>query len=105
MFLQMNAGPMMNYFKGYVEGTNEPGDFASWTMDGYGDAPLKDARSIGSERILGMFKAAPAWPAIAHQEAKLIEFIDGVLAWQPPIEDDEDEPTDAQEAGVDLTNA
>lgn len=97
--LPLNA--FRNYFQGAckVPPTNGGGDFAEWLFDGVGEEPLKDLRGMGRDRIMQLFKAHPAWPMLAAQEAQLTEFVDQVLAWQPAPEESEDD----DEEGVDLT--
>lgn len=103
IFLSQSAvlSTFRNYFQGACQPqpTNSGGDFAQWVYDGPGEEPLKDARGMGRDRIIGLFRQHPAWPALAPQEAQLTEFVDQILAWQPAPE----EPDDDEEEGVDLT--
>ena len=98
------AIPFMNYFRDFVNGDQERAqDFAAWVHDGMGAEPMRLARSMGTERLMQLFRGSPAWPQLAPQEAKLIAFVDGVLQWNPdqepwqlhsvdrPDEGDEDE--------------
>src|ERR1039458_4020692 len=92
-------GAFQSYFKSFVANANDNngGDFAQWIFDAVGEAPLVDARAMGKEAILNLFKAAPQWPAMQIHEAKLTEFLDQALAWKPDAptaEDEEEEVTD-----------
>ena len=90
------------YFNGYKMDTGQSGgDFANWVFDAEGIDPLKDARAMGSSNIMALLKQSPAWPLFASDEAKLVEFIDQALAWQPPVEDEPEE--DDEDEAVDLT--
>lgn len=87
---------LKNYVTEFVQGKEvDGGGFASWVAEGSADV-LKDARALGSERLLAIVKTAPEWPTMQPYEAKLIEFIDQVISWQPEAAepDDEEEITD-----------
>jgi len=98
-FLSSNISPMQKYFEDFVQGKpidpDEPnekttgGDFAAWISQYHGDAILKDARTLGSGQILQMFRQSPLWAQLQAYEAKLSEFLDQVLSYQP-------EPPDAE---------
>ena len=92
------SGALMSYFR---NPSTDGGDFAQWIFDGVGEAPLQDARALGTERIMGLFKSAPQWPAIASQEQALTQFVNEILAWQPELTDEEEDET--EDEGVDLT--
>jgi hypothetical protein len=92
-------GAFQSYFKSFVSNASENngGDFAQWIFDAVGEAPLVDARAMGTPGILTLFKAAPQWPMMQPHEAKLTQFLDQALAWKPDAfmpEDEGDEPTD-----------
>jgi hypothetical protein len=108
-FLMGNIRPMQKHFEDFLTGaTREDGskvdgsDFAYWVWEYHGEEPLKDARMLGAGNILAGFKAFPFWSAIAQHEAKFTEFLDGVLKFEPPSEDEE-RAEDPEDAFTDLT--
>lgn len=93
------------YFAGYKSDSGQTGgDFANWIFDAEGIEPLKSARAMGTSHILALLKQSAFWPVFASDEAKLVQFIDDALAWQPPAdepeEDDEEEAVDLTRKGV-----
>ena len=97
------AIPFMNYFRDFVNGDQERAqDFAAWVHDGMGAEPMRLARSMGTERLMQLFRGSPAWPQLAPQEAKLIAFVDGVLQWNPDQEPDEDEGDEDENESINL---
>lgn len=84
-FLQQPAisRPLEKYVRGFIAGTEGSAgkDFAYWLYDGYDMAPLQDARALGLEGLLNIFRSSQSWPLMQPYEAKLREFISDVLAW------------------------
>jgi hypothetical protein len=92
-------GAFQSYFKSFVANANDNngGDFAQWIFDAVGEAPLVDARAMGTQGILNLLKAAPQWPMMQPHESKLTEFLNQALTWKPDAlmpDDDGDGPTD-----------
>ncbi len=111
-YLTVNMRPMQTAFESFLKGeprdTDEPdqgkvdgSDFAAWIMDNHGPEILADARSLGSGNILQMFRTSPYWPALQAHEAKLLEFLDGIIRFDPS--DYEEENPAAEEKGVIVT--
>jgi hypothetical protein len=97
-------GAFQRYFANFKAGEETGGaDFANWIYDGGGADPLKQARAVGSAAIMQSLKSSSAWVLFQADEAKLSEFIDNALAWNPdeapPAEDGDDDDDD----NVDLT--
>jgi len=110
-FLMGNIKPMQKHFEDFLarntrdDGSKVDGsDFAYWIWEFHGEDPLKDARTLGAGNILASFKALPLWPAIAPYEAQFTEFLDGVLKFEPPSEDD-GQPESAEDISTDLTKS
>lgn len=90
------------YFTDFVAGKPNAPDgagYASWVAEGQPEV-LTDARAVGTDRLLSILRTAPEWPTMQPYEAKLREFIDGILTWLP----EEDEP-ETDDAVTDLTGA
>ena len=111
-YLTVNMRPMQTAFESFLKGeprdTDEPdqgkvdgSDFAAWIMDNHGPEILADARSLGSGNILQMFRTSPYWPALQAHEAKLLEFLDGIIRFDPSAY--EEEKPAAEEKGVIVT--
>jgi hypothetical protein len=109
-FLMANIKPMQRFFEDFVSGklvdgeAIDGGDFAYWIYDFHGEEPLKDARTLGAATILASFKALPFWPQVAPYETKLAEFLDQVLKFEPPDEQ-ENETEGPEDAPIDLTRS
>lgn len=101
-------GAFQRYFANFKAGEETGGaDFANWVYDGGGADPLKQARAVGSAAIMQSLKASPqVWFMFQADEAKLSEFIDQTLGWNPDEappadgDDDEDDNVDLTKKGV-----
>ena len=84
------------YFATFKAGEETGGaDFANWIYDGGGAEPLKQARAVGSAAIMQSLKSSQVWMMFQADEAKLSEFIDQALGWNPdeaPAEDPDEDP-------------
>ena len=108
-FLGSNLKPLQSFFEQFIAGkrtdpedpesTVDGWDFADWVREFHGEEILKDARSLGSENIMQMFRQSPYWPAIQPHEAKMREFVDQILRYEAPAEEETDGPIDLSGGG------
>lgn len=79
------------------EDPNELGkEFAAWVYDGYSadtryEPTLAAAKATGVPMIVGLYKGSPYWPIIAPIEVRFATFIEAMLKWEPPADEEEDD--------------
>jgi hypothetical protein len=111
-YLTVNMRPMQTAFESFLkgeprneedptEGKVDGSDFAAWIMENHGPEILADARAMGSGNLMQMFRTSIYWPAMQPHEAKLSEFIDGIIRFNPA--DYEDDKSEGEEKGVIVT--
>jgi hypothetical protein len=116
-FIGRVGEPLLNYIRMEADPAELGNDFASWLYDGFGPVLQTNARQIGSQNLVMIFRGTPLWvdkgadgkqTSLAEMQPTRIEqFVNSFLAWNPPA-DDEDEETEQQHgvngAPVDLSS-